>query len=481
MRASELLTQRLEDNSSVTVGPAGSPVDVTIEDGNGPDKLWRVTRFLRLVEDRVGKAIQEGEGLLVRFGEEFDFSRDQTLLKVRGDDLGTYLTIDTGNVVGWVRARCDHYDFRLRVTARFGDGFLRHMIASAEGYLELEDMGAVPEGGDAEWLLIYLWKTRLKQAFTTGVPKLYVGKTERLPLVRGNLDLSAYLRLPADVGRYTCRFRQHSFDNEITRLVNATFRNVSKRDGGVGALLADTHRIRGAFLEASQDREMGGGRRKSRRIRNPFFSRYEQVTELSHKILANESGQLGTNDEEFSSLLFDVSLLFEHYVRQLLINAGLRLAPRIKADAIKYPTGDGFRRLWPDIVVHGRRGSLILDVKFKRWERWIKSDERSRADLFQIMSYAAAYKHKYEDSCPVFGYGFIFPIRSGDREDIEDYFKELGMQYHIFFLRVPDYDPNEDLFEKIIAQSETRLVSNIKQTVRWSRKGDEVFAIPPVQ
>src|ERR1700722_3250490 len=200
MRASELLTQRLEDNSSVTVGPAGSPVDVTIEDGNGPDKLWRVTRFLRLVEDRVGKAIQEGEGLLVRFGEEFDFSRDQTLLKVRGDDLGTYLTIDTGNVVGWVRARCDHYDFRLRVTARFGDGFLRHMIASAEGYLELEDMGAVPEGGDAEWLLIYLWKTRLKQAFTTGVPKLYVGKTERLPLVRGNLDLSAYLRLPADVG-----------------------------------------------------------------------------------------------------------------------------------------------------------------------------------------------------------------------------------------------------------------------------------------
>src|ERR1700722_11609230 len=52
MRASELLTQRLEDNSSVTVGPAGSPVDVTIEDGNGPDKLWRVTRFLRLFGGR---------------------------------------------------------------------------------------------------------------------------------------------------------------------------------------------------------------------------------------------------------------------------------------------------------------------------------------------------------------------------------------------------------------------------------------------
>jgi hypothetical protein len=131
MRASELLTQRLEDNSSVTVGPTGSPADVIIEDGNGPDRLWRVTKFLRFVEDRIGKAIRENEGLLVRFGEEFDFSRDQTFIEVRGDGLGTYLTIDTGNVVGWVRARCEQYDFRLRVTARFGDRFLRHMIASA--------------------------------------------------------------------------------------------------------------------------------------------------------------------------------------------------------------------------------------------------------------------------------------------------------------------------------------------------------------
>jgi 5-methylcytosine-specific restriction enzyme subunit McrC len=327
-------------------------------------------------------------------------------------------------------------------------------------------MGAVPEGGDADWLLIYLWKTRLKRAFTTGVPKLYISETERLSLVRGNLDLLAYLRLPTDVGRYACKFRQHSFDNEITRLVNATFKNISKRDGGVAALLADMHRIRGAFLEACKDREIRSGRYKPRPIRNPFFARYEEVTDLSRKILANESGQLGANDEEFSGLLFDVSLLFEHYIRKLLINAGIRLAPRVKADAVRYPTGVGFRRLLPDIVVHGPRGTLILDVKFKRWKRWIESDERSRADLFQIMSYAEAYKYRYKDSCPVFGYGFIFPICARERDHVEGYFEELGMQYHIFFLQVPDCDPNGDAFEGFITQSEMRLVGNIKQTVQ---------------
>jgi 5-methylcytosine-specific restriction enzyme subunit McrC len=473
--ATELLTKRLKDNTLLETGASNPQAHEKLVDSS--KRLGAATKFLKFVEERVGSALREesrafreGESLLlVQFGDEFGFSRDQSFLHLEGEGLSTYLTINTGNIVGQVRARIDEYDFQLRVTGRFGDKFLVHMIASAEGYLELEDLGSVPEGGDADWLLIYLWKIRLKRAFASGVPKLYIGKTERLPLVRGNIHLPAYLRLPTDVGRYTCNFREHSHDNEITRLINATFKQLLRRDVATNELLADTHRIRGAFLEACADHELDNKRRRPQRVLNPYFARYEEVRELSRKILRNESANVGSEDEEFSGLLFDISLLFEHYIRQLLLDAGLRLAPRIPGDAIKYPI-DGRRRrgLLLDIVVHGPRGTLILDVKFKRWDDWLSSYDRSRSDLFQIMTYAGVYRRRYEATCPVFGYGFIFPVCSGEQEDIEERFQEFGLNYNVFFLHIPDDNRVRSFFEESILQNEKKFVDNIKQKLLWT-------------
>ncbi len=127
------------------------------------------------------------------------------------------------------------------------------MIAFSEGFLELEDLGGAPVGGISDWLLVYLWKVRLKQAFAAGVPKEYVAKQGQLPTVRGTLDVNSLLRLPADLGRYSCQWREHSFDNPMRRLVNITFSVINKR-ATVAELVSDAHRKRNAFAEASGGR-----------------------------------------------------------------------------------------------------------------------------------------------------------------------------------------------------------------------------------
>jgi 5-methylcytosine-specific restriction enzyme subunit McrC len=454
LRVDTFLTKQLTDNGSIVVGQnATEPNSIPLTGSN--KSLRDATDFLKLVENKISRALRDDENLVVQFGEEFGASRDQVLIEVRGESLTDTLTIDTGNIIGRVRVR--RYPLlELRVSSRFGDAFLQHMVASAEGYLELEEMGAVPAAGESDWLLVFLWKIRLKQAFAAGLPKLYAANAERLGMVRGNLDLNAYLRVPADTGRYQCIYRQHSFDHEITRLVNAAFKHVSKST--VGGLVSDAQRIRDAFREACTDQRPN--LRKRQPIRNPYFAPYEEVAELSRKILRDEGARLGDEDE-ISALLFDVSLLFEHHVRKLLLRAGLALAPRLRADAVKYPTGGSKRSLLPDIVVRGSRGTLILDAKFKRWEHWIRSEEGSRTDFFQIMSYAAAYRSRYQ---PTIGYGFVFPTR-GEQEDIEEKFAEIDLNYHVFFIRVPDGSSGSEHFESAIKEYEGHLISSVKAAI----------------
>ena len=232
------------------------------------------------------------------------------------------------------------------------------MIASSEGFLDLERLGAPADAGDADWLLWFLWKVRLKSTFAAGIPKLYADRADILPIVRGNLDLNALLRVPANLGRYPCRFREHSYDNAVTRLVNAAFHHLSKRGDRATRLLADMPQIRSAFREACGDTRRRDFRGEARGIRNPYFVAYDEVAKLSRLILADAGAAMSPDDEEFSALLFDVSLLFEHYVRKLLRNEGLKLEPKQPSDPVRYPNGNNGMAMRPDIILHGDTRTL---------------------------------------------------------------------------------------------------------------------------
>ena len=132
-------------------------------------------------------------------------------------------TIKTSNLVGYVNKKYGKTNYSIVVSSRFGDSFLKHLISSTDGFLELPDSGDTSQTGIAEWLLVFLWKVKLKHAYRLGLPKEYVSKQEKIFSFRGNININGVLINPDFIPPYDCTYREHSYDNNITRLITNTF------------------------------------------------------------------------------------------------------------------------------------------------------------------------------------------------------------------------------------------------------------------
>ena len=210
----------------------------------------------------------------------------------------------TGNLIGCVKSE----GYTLRVSSRFGDEFLKYIIADADGFVELPDQGGMEKGG-YEWLLVYLWLVKLKKAFRLGLPKAYETRTESLTQVRGRLDPVDYF-LNQQRARYRCTYREHSYDNDTTRLIARTLQHLDSHD-----FLRESHVLNQTFQIATQ------GKRSTLQdllatlpVRNPYYADYNPVITLSKQILRDELSDFG-DQSETSAFFFDVSMLFEYFVR----------------------------------------------------------------------------------------------------------------------------------------------------------------------
>ena len=102
---------------------------------------------------------------------EYEHNTDDTLLRVSGVNVANF-TLTTGNLIGFIKQG----DYSLKISSRFGDNFLRFIIADADGFLELENLGGQINGEGYEWLLAYLWNIKFKRAYRLGLPKTYITK-----------------------------------------------------------------------------------------------------------------------------------------------------------------------------------------------------------------------------------------------------------------------------------------------------------------
>src|SRR5690606_33111960 len=73
---------------------------------------------------------------LVLFNDsEYEHNTDDTLLRVSGVNVANF-TLTTGNLIGFIKQG----KYSLKISSRFGDNFLRFIIADADGFLELENL-----------------------------------------------------------------------------------------------------------------------------------------------------------------------------------------------------------------------------------------------------------------------------------------------------------------------------------------------------
>lgn len=350
---------------------------------------------------------------------EYEHNTQDDFITVEGVSWGN-AKISTGNVVGVVK----YSNNELNIGSRFGNYFLEYIIADADGFLEIKNFGGVSKENNLHWLLIYIWKTKLKKAFRLGMPKAYTSKTDTLLRPKGKLNALDYF-LNKKTGKYLSTYREHSYLTDAAILINETFKEQKVKD-----FISDINPIVQSFKTVAE------GNRLSRRdlqkvedFKNPFYSDYNEVIALSKKIIFNQGLSFG-DQENSSAFLFDVSMLFEYFIKKLLIRNGLNILSKF-TEAIKVPTGVTERELQPDILIEDDDGLFVFDVKYKRFDNIYGV---KREDVFQLHTYVGQFSnHKNIKGC-----GFIFPTNGNNRvikKEIQ--VMSVKISFYVFLVGVP--------------------------------------------
>jgi 5-methylcytosine-specific restriction enzyme subunit McrC len=408
------------------------------------DAIWR---FLIHTREKVSDSLRNGtaESLVLFNDKDYEHNTTDEFIELQGSDALNF-KLTTGNLVGCVKQG----EYSLKISSRFGDAFLRYIIADADGFLELDNLGGDGSDGDYDWLLAYLWMIKLKRAYRLGMPKGYVGKTETTFRVRGSIDP---LRFAIDGGknRYHCNYREHSYSTPQTILIAEAFRRLKKH-----SLLKDVYNVASNFTVASEGKRVSRSKLLSTPpFSNPFYADYNDIVELSKKVVRNESTDVGDQSEN-SAFLFDISMLFEYFVRKLLKRGGARFYPK-RDGSWGIPCAGLHKskhKLEPDLVFTLGNKTCVFDVKYKAYDF---RQGVSREDLFQIHTYVGQCSNVYN----VAACGLIYPVTEKTWQDYQlgtrsgvfsDSFciARKRVPFRVSFIRVP---PDDAHFGRVFKDS----------------------------
>jgi len=113
-----------------------------------------------------------------------------------------------------------------------------------------------------------------------------------------------------------------------------------------------------------------------------------------------------------SGFLFDVSMLFEYFIRKLFVRYGYSILAKNKKE-FSIPTGiNSPRKLFPDLIATKNGLTYLFDVKYKRFN---KIEGVNREDLFQIYTYLGQVSNQNE----IEAFGFIYPTNDKNSAGIK--------------------------------------------------------------
>lgn len=396
------------------------------------------------------------------FGENYEHNTDDGLLKVLGWNENNY-KIETGNLVGYVSTP----QFKLNISSRFGDAFLKYLLYYSEGFLEIPDTGTNEASGLYQWVMVFLWKTALKRAYRFGIPKQYVPQHEKLFTIKGNVDVLNYAINKNKDGKTLCNFYHYDYNNPVTQLISNTFSNIDNKE-----LINDCIQLKNTFDNCA------GGQRiplatclNTKHISNPYYSEYNKVIDLSKNILRRRFGDITDSSSISSAFLFDMSMLFEHYIRKVLKKEGFNLFPK-NEDSMTISRGLGQnddRHLYPDIVIdrcNNKKGEHEIEVYDVKYKHFNLRYGVKREDLFQLHTYVLYLSNRYK----VTRCGIIYPQLGDSTKDTYNIIQHSapeyndGVPFRVLFINIPMTESNNmKIFNDEMKKMEKEFVRKMKE------------------
>lgn len=281
---------------------------------------------------------------------------------------------------------------------------LVHMLDIALG-LKLGDGQAASMARQNETLLdilIRLFADRLLAEARRGLPRVYMGREEDLPALRGRLDVRRqFTALAVRPDRLACRFDSLEADTPLLRIMKACV-ILLRRHACAAETIRRLDELRFLLADVSDvsPRDLPWGQVRIDRTNQ----RWETLYGLARLFLKRE-WQATHHDgsaRQGVTLLFPMNDLFEAYIAALAKRAlrGSELNVHSQGGGLfcLIEEGEGGRQRFqtkPDLLIkRGNQPVMVIDTKWKRIGRNPEDAKRgvAQADVYQMMAYARLYR-----------------------------------------------------------------------------------------
>lgn len=249
--------------------------------------------------------------------------------------------------------------------------------------------------------LARIYTTKLLEALRRGLRQEYRIQEERLARMRGKVDWGVQLRLDlTHIPAFACRFDDRSEDTLLNRTLKAALRQAERLLAGEG-LGSMGLELRHA-LEGVADVRLSRTELKSVAV-DRMSSHLGPLLTLAKLLLGQSNPNFGKacdrKDRTFA-LVWDMNLLFEHYVAKVALAelADDEVEVLLQADASQHlgtsaSSGKKVFALRPDILVRRKGGeAIVVDTKWKALDPDAPHWDVSSSDVYQVAVYAQQYQ-----------------------------------------------------------------------------------------
>ena len=253
-------------------------------------------------------------------------------------------------------------------------------------------------------ILIRTFTNKLADALRRGMPRRYIEQNDDLPNLRGSLDVvRQFTRHAVNPSRLACRFDELSPDIALNQIMKAALARLMR----VSRSVHNQRQLHECYLAYADISEVSRSRLKWNAVRlDRTNRRWGELVEFARMFLSEQFQTSTIGDSSGYALLFDMGVLFEKYIGQLVrgavespsqvsLQGGRRPCLTRLPDPTKAETERPAFQTKPDILIRsGKKVVQIIDTKWKRISARTDDpkDGVSQADVYQMMVYAQLYK-----------------------------------------------------------------------------------------